>query len=73
MRNRGTGRLSPCQPCGEEGALAHARAAGDHDPSVGAIRDQELIEPRKVHRSPDEARVSRSFCREVDQPRRFRR
>jgi hypothetical protein len=73
MRQHVAGRLAARQPGREERALAHPRPAGDHDPAIGAVRDQELIEPSQQRGASDEPDVSRSFRREVDQPRRFRR
>jgi len=53
--------LAPRQPLREQCALAHPRSAGQHDPSIDGLLDQELIELRQEHGTPDEARVSRSF------------
>jgi hypothetical protein len=65
-RDHGAGAFSSVQPRGEQRALAHARPTGHHDPAVGGILDQDLIEPRQQRGAPDEARVSCSFCREVE-------
>ena len=72
VRDHGAGAFSPVQPRCEQRAFAHARATGHHDPAVGAVLDQELIEPRQQRGTLDEARVSCSFCREVE-PRPLRR
>jgi hypothetical protein len=67
-----SGGLAPRQPGRKQRALAHPRPAGHHDPAAGGVLDQELIEPRQQRGAPDEARVARSFRREVD-PRPLRR
>ncbi|MEO7730254.1 MAG: hypothetical protein ABIY55_04730 [Kofleriaceae bacterium] len=64
--------LAPRQPLREQRALAHPRSAGHDEPAIDGLADQQLIELRQERGASHEARVSRSFCREVD-PRRFRR
>jgi hypothetical protein len=67
------GTLAARQPRREQRALAHARPAGRHDPAIGAILDQELVEPGQQRGASNEPLVPRSFRREIDQPRRSRR
>jgi hypothetical protein len=73
MRHHSAGRLSPRQPRSEQRALAYARPAGHHDPAIGVVLDQELVEPIQQRGASDEPVVSLAFRREVDQPRRPRR
>src|SRR5262249_46800425 len=53
-----TGALAPGQPPREQRALAHTRPAGDEDPAIGAIGDQQLIEPIEEIVTADESLVA---------------
>jgi hypothetical protein len=71
MRHHGARGLAPRQPRRQDGALAHPRATGDHDPSV-AGHEQPLIELRQHVLAPDEPAMSLPLDREVDQLRPHR-
>jgi len=73
MRHRGAGGLAPVEPRRQEGALAHARPARDHDPPRVVRPEQPLVEPRQHIVAPDEPAVSPALEREVDPLRRRRR
>ena len=73
MRHHGARGLAARQPRRQDGALAHPRAAGDHDPSGLAGTEQPRVELRQHVLAPDEPAVSLPLDREVDQLRPRRR
>jgi hypothetical protein len=66
MRHRSAGGLAPVEPLRQDGALAHAGPARDHDPPRVVRPEQPLVELGQHIIAPDEPAVSPPFEREVD-------
>src|SRR6185436_21029046 len=58
VRHHGAGHLASQKPRREQCALAHPRTTGHHDPAIGVVCDQKLIEPGQQNLAPNEPLVA---------------